>query len=253
MPDVLCPRCSRVIPVDDLNIAEGVGLCRGCNGLWRLAELAQDPEDGQSDRAVESGGIPSGCRLEDDGRETMVRATCRGPMGCFFLAFSLFWNSITSVFVAVAAGSLYQHVIGPLPSWFPTFAGSKKGGLSAGMSLGMTIGLCVFLIPFVAVGIGTFLAAAMGLLGRVEVRLREGRGTVFTGIGPLGLRRGFDATLVREVRVRLSKSETNGKPDRSIVIEADNRVELGGMLTEPRRRWMAGVLRKILLPQRRTG
>ena len=251
----MCPRCSKVIAVDDLNIAEGVGLCRGCNGLWRLAELAQDPEEGQSDRAVESGGIPSGCQLEDDGRETMVRATCRGPMGCFFLAFSLFWNSITSVFVVVAAGSLYQHLIGPLPAWFPTFgnSGSKSRGVSSAMSLGATIGLCVFLIPFVAVGIGTLVAAAMGLLGRVEVRLREGRGTVFTGIGPLGLRRGFDATLVREVRVRLSKSETDGRPDRSIVIEADNRVELGGMLTEPRRRWMAGVLRKILLPQRRTG
>lgn len=236
-------------------MGEGVGLCRGCNGLWRLGELAREPEEALSDQAAKLQGTPGGCSIRDDGQETVIRATCRGPMGCFFLAFATFWNSITMVFVTIAGGALYTHVIGPLPGWFPTFgsSGSKKGMSPQSMSLGAAIGLCVFLIPFVAVGLGTMIAALMGLLGRTEVRLREGRGRAFTGIGPIGWGRSFDATLVRQVRVLKSRSETNGREGRHIVIEADQRVELGGMLSEPRRRWMAGVLRKILLPQHAEG
>ena len=227
---------------------EGVGLCRACDKLWRLGEIAADAEDAAGDAVAEE-APPSGCELRDLGNEVVVRATSRGGSGFFFLFFTLFWNSIVSIFVLIAAGSLYAHIIGPLPSWFPFTSTSGKGQSANNMPLGMTIGLCVFLIPFVLVGAGTAIAAALGLAGHYRVTLRGEVGEVFTGVGPIGWTRRFDASAVKSVKIKTADSETNNKPNKEIVIEADRTVKFGVMLNERRRQWMVGVVRRLLMPK----
>lgn len=272
MSGTKCPTCGGVIVEDDINIKEGVGLCRACDKLWRLGELAEGSVayDGPFAKVVNKlvstsgdevitdaempAAVPSGCWLSDSGTQIVVGAKCRSASGFFFLIFATFWNSIVSVFVLIAAGGLYTNLIGTLPSWFPmagNSSGGKHGGMTAStMPLGMTLFLCVFLIPFVLVGAGTAAAALVGLFGKVEVRLNGREGVAFTGVGAIGWKRAFEADLVRNVKIGDAGSSTNNKPDRTVIIEANRRIKIGTMLSEERQRWFAGALRKILVAKK---
>jgi hypothetical protein len=246
-----CPSCNSTIPNADINIAEGVALCRTCDKLWKLRDLAADPEEGAADAAA-SAPPPSGCSIQDLGSETVISASCRGGTGCFFAFFATFWNSITWIFVTIAAGGLYTNLIGPLPSWYPMSNSTVKSGSTsttvAAMPLNMAIFLALFITPFVLIGIGTAAAAVLGLFGRVQITLRGQDATVFTGVGPIGWTRRFNADTVRDVRIKESGSSTNNKPNKHIVIDADKTVKVGVLLSDARLRWLAGVLRRVLLP-----
>lgn len=252
MAAATCPGCRGEIPASDLNMTEGVGLCRGCDRLWRLAQLVGGPSvDGSSgDEALPADlNPPGGCSVKELGDGRVFSSSCRGGPGGFFLIFALFWNSVISIFVITAAASLYEHIIGPPPSWFPFTQSTQleDGGSDAGsMPLGMTIGLCVFLIPFVLIGGVTATLAVVSLVGRNEVTVRGGRGEVFTGVGPIGWRRRFDARAVQSVRMREAGSTTNGRRDKQIVIEADRTVKVGVLLSERRRTWLCAVLQREL-------
>lgn len=250
-----CPACNSTIANTDINIAEGVALCRACDKLWKLRQLAADPEDGAADAAANA-PPPSGCSIRDQthnfSSETVISASCRGGTGCFFAFFATFWNSITWIFVTIAAGGLYANLVGPLPSWYPMSNSTVKSGSTsttvAAMPLGMAIFLALFITPFVLIGLGTAAAAVLGLFGRVQVTLRGQEATVFTGVGHIGWNRRFAADTVRDVRIKESGSSTNNKPNKHIVIDADKTVKVGVLLSDARLRWLAGVLRRVLLP-----
>lgn len=248
---IRCPTCHQPISPEEINITEGVGLCHTCDKLWRLRELAADPEDAAAKLAA-TDSPPSGCRIRDLGSHTVITVSCRGALGCFFLFFATFWNSIVSFFLCAALGGLYTNLVGPLPTWYPGANTQIQSGSQTAtpntMPLGMVIGLLCFLIPFVLVGIGTAIAAIMGLVGRVTITLRGQEATAFTGVGPIGWRRRFDASSVRTVRIRESGSSTNDQPNKHIVIEADKTVKIGLLLSDKRRRWLAGVLSRVLIP-----
>lgn len=245
-----CPACRTPIPTDDINIAEGVGYCRACDKLWKLRELASDPEDAAAEAAALA-APPSGCWLRDLGSETVIGCTCRGWMGCFFLFFSAFWNSIVSIFLMIAFAGLYSNLVGPLPTWFPgANANVQVNGTTttaATMPLGMVIFLLIFLIPFVLIGIGTAIAALMGFVGKLELTIRGNDVTLFTGIGPLGWKRRFSADAIRDIRITETPAKHDSTPTKQIEIRTDTTIAFGTLLTEPRRRWLAGVLRRLLV------
>lgn len=255
---VACP-CGQDIPVADINVAEGVALCRGCGKLSRLMDLATPLEE---TAAIEAANAPppKGCRIDDFGGQVVLVASARslttaGPL----LFFAAFWNSIVSVFVLIAIAGLWTNFVGPIPSWFPAPAanngsGGSNNSIGSGMPLGMTLFLCVFLIPFVAIGLGVLGAALVAMAGRVEVRLRGPDGAVFTGIGPIGWRRRFDAASVKAVKFVESSVETNGKRQKLIGIETEHKtVKFGSVLTDQRRAWLAGALKTVLTPAKRSG
>lgn len=253
---VACP-CGQDIPIADINVAEGVALCRGCGKLSRLMDLATPLEESAAIEAANA-EPPKGCRIDDFGGQVALVASARslttaGPL----LFFAAFWNSIVSVFVLIAIAGLWTNLVGPIPSSFPSpFSSGGSGGPSSagsGMPLSMTLFLCVFLIPFVAVGVGVLSAALVALAGRVEVRLRGPDGVVFTGIGPIGWRRRFDAASVKAVKFVESSVETNGKRQKLIGIETEQKtVRFGSVLTDQRRAWLAGALKTLLTPVKRS-
>ena len=239
---VTCRQCSREIPAADVNVGEGVAFCRACSRLIRLADIVADAEFGE----IDPERPPRGCRLVDDGDETVVRASARTIGGIAGLMFAAaFWNGILSVFVLVAIGGTLQFVSGSIPSWFPAPGFDSPSG--GDMSLGMLIFLWIFLLPFIGVGLllaGSFLTI---LLGRVEVRVRLDRGAVLTGFGPIVWRRRFDASKVKSVRRGETRWSQSNQTQPVIVIEADRTVRLGSNLPEKRREWMLVVLRHLLL------
>jgi hypothetical protein len=242
---VACP-CGQQIPIADINVAEGVALCRGCGKLSRLIDLATPQEEVAASEAANI-TPPIGCRIEDHGTEvTLVASTRSLTSGVFFLVFAIFWNSLVSVFVAGAIANLWAYFVGPVPPWFPA---PKINGPTSNSSLGGLLFMCLFLTPFVLVGLGVAMAALFSLFGRHEVRLRDTQGTVFTGVGPIGWRRKFDASAVKAVKFVDSSVETNGKRGRLIAIECTSSVlRFGTALDDPRRVWLGGALKAVLTP-----
>lgn len=250
MPDMapnLCPVCGGPIATDDINIQEGVGLCRACGKLSRLAEIADQPA---ADPKMFD-APPPGCTLEDrTGGAKVLRATLRSAgRAVGLLAICLFWNGIVSVFVLIALAGLYTNFIGPLPEWFPAPTGTqnKNGNIGPGMPLGMNLFLCVFLIPFVTIGLIMFLAFLTCVVGRIEVLLDGPIGRVRTGFGPFNWTRRFDPTRVKRVIQGQTSYEENGRTKAVIQIDADRTVKFGSMLEDGRRAWMMGALHLLLV------
>lgn len=251
-----CPNCDADLPAAAINLTEGVALCPGCGQLSRLRAVART-----SEVPAPQGPPPRGCRPETNGLETRLVASNRSAGQAAILLFAaLFWNSIVSVFVLVVAAGYWIRLAGSLPDWFPmTPAGSAgperggEGGSAVAMPLGLLIFMTVFLTPFVAIGLGLIAGVLLAVGGRTEVRLGAGRGSVFTGIGPLGWSRRFDPARVSAIRTSREGSGRRGRRVEYLVIEADRRVRTGSTLTGEQRRWLAKELRGRLLRSRQNG
>jgi hypothetical protein len=239
-----CSRCGKTIPSEDINVANDVAYCRTCNLSHQLSALTQGTE---LDTSIDLNRPPAGAWYRNGGSGPVIGASHRsigGAVGA--LAISVFWNGIVSVFVLVAIAGTLRHLGLSQPSWFP--APNMNG---SPMSVGMTIFLWIFLTPFILIGlvmIGAFLSA---LGGRTEVRMRNAEGSVFTGIGSLGYRRRFDASSVKDVRIddkQWRDSDGGSRRKTYVVIETreGKLVKFGSMLTEERRKFMAGATRKVL-------
>jgi len=239
-----CSRCGRAIPSEDINVANDVAYCRTCNLSHQLSALTQGTE---LDSNIDPNNPPPGAWYRSDGIGPVIGATHRSigtAIGA--LAFALFWNGITSIFVLVALASTLHHLGLGVPHWFP--APEMNG---APMSVGITIFLWLFLTPFILIGlfmIGAFLSS---LGGRTEVRINNAEGVVFTGVSAFGYRRRFDASAVKDVRIDETQwSDRRGNRQRKAVILIETRdgkqVKLGSMLSPERRKFVAGALRKAL-------
>ncbi len=243
MAQVICPNCSSGIPDRDLNIAGDVALCRACGELSRLSEIVDANPALDANVPVDVEQPPTGCVIEDLGGQVRVIASARSlrtALGLFMA--TLFWNGIVFAFVVVAAAGTWYHLFGAMPSWFPpmTFNGRSTP------SLGFVIFLWIFLLPFITVGLGLTATLLTVLLGRCEVRLRGREGVIFTGFGPIGWRRRFDASAVESVRLGWAMMSHNDKRQSCVVISADRERRLGSILTRPRQAWMRFVLAELL-------
>ncbi len=243
---VHCLTCSKHIPADDVNVAEGVAFCRACGSLSRLADILADAETRAETGLVDLGDPPAGCVFKDDGDVTRVIARCRSTgsvIGSLFICG--FWNGIVSVFVVIALAGTIHQIYGSVPSWFPQPSGSNG---SSGMfnSVGGLLFMWLFLTPFILVGaalLGWFLTAAFG---RCEVQLQGQRGTVFTGVGPIGWRRRFDTERITTVQMGKTTWTENDEHQPCLLMEADSTIRFASMMSRTRRAWMLGALRSLL-------
>jgi hypothetical protein len=243
----ICPKCRRVIPESDVNVTNDVAFCRACNSAHKLSHLLASAELEQD---IDVSRPPPGAWRQSTGLGATIGATHRALGSAIgALAISLFWNGIVSVFVLCAiSGTLYNLHI-PVPEWFPA---PKMNGTN--MSVGMVIFLWIFLTPFIVIGlamIGAFLSCTGG---RTEVRMHHSEGTVFTGIGMLGIRRRFNTQAVKEVRIddKQWRDSDGGRQSKThIVIETleGKLIKFGGMLREDRRKYVAAAVRKAIAEQ----
>ena len=238
----MCPRCKRVIPSEDINVANDIAFCRNCNLSHSLSALTTGAV---VDENIDLGRPPAGVSFQRDGSGTVIGITHRSLNVAFgLLFFTLFWNGIVSMFVLSALASTLRHIGIPLPAWFPVPKGST-------MPLGMTLFLWVFLTPFIAVGLASMAGFLSCLAGRTEIRIQGGEGTVFTGVGPLARRKRFSTSDVKDVRIEdkaWRNSEGNTQRKAQIVIDTNTKpISLGSVFTEERRRFVASALKKELI------
>lgn len=245
MPNYDCPTCQALLSPADMNVAEGVALCRGCGALARLSDLVEQPDPGD----LSLSHPPAGCDMRQEIDGVTVRVSHRSlAAAAGLLFFGGFWNSIVSVFVLLALSGLYINLIGPLPAWFP---GPASTGGSNPMSLGMTLFLCVFITPFVAIGLFLIGAFFMALAGRTVIRIAGADSSVSTGIGPLRWTRRFDAFTVERVVI---SGSSDSKGNRRHVIEmqtAEKPIRVGSGLSKGKLDWLCAALRSLLPPDQR--
>lgn len=209
-----CPRCHARIPLADINVAADSALCRACESPMRYSELLDTV--GTAELASNP---PSGTWRTDDGRSLRIGASCRGWMALPLLGFNAFWNGIVGVFV---------------------FSAFKSG----------QYWILAIISLHAAVGAMMFCGLLLALAGRVEVTIHGDQANVFTGVGPVGVRRRFNPLAVRAVRHDRTQS---GKSTREqIAIDAERTVKLGASLSDQRREWLMAALAQTLLSRPRS-
>lgn len=240
-----CSSCQRVIPSTDVNVSSDTAFCRVCNVAYKLSTLLHGLE---LDANVDLARPPSGAWHRSSGLGEIIGATHRSiGMALGALAFSLFWNGIVSVFVLLALSATLRNLDISVPEWFPA---PKMNG--SAMGVGETVFLWIFLTPFIVVGLVMFGAFLSALAGRTEVRIGQGGGVVFSGIGPLGWPRRFNPEAAKDVRIDHSQWRDRDGDRRSkthIVMEMQDGklIKFGSMLTEERMKFVAAAARKILV------
>jgi len=239
-----CPQCKGVIPSDDINVANDIAFCRTCNLSHRLSDLTSGAT---VDTDVDASRPPAGTWFQRDGRGTVIGATHRSIGQAFgLLLFVLFWNGIVSVFVALALASTLKLLGIPAPGWFPP---AKMNG--GPMGIGMTLFLWLFLTPFIAIGLSMLMAFLSCLAGKTELQIQGNQCVLFSGIGALGRRKRFSTSEVKDVRIedkRWRDSDGDSRRNTQIIIETTQKpIKCGSMLTNERRQFVAGCLKKELV------
>jgi hypothetical protein len=191
---------------------------------------------------------PAGVKYSQSGGETVVIASHRSLLAAFgTLLFALFWNGIVSIFVVFAIVSTLYNLQVPLPGWFPS---PEINDSPAGP--GMTIFLWLFLTPFILIGLSMIGAFLMSIGGQTRVRIDYSKGSIFTGLGPLGYRRRFAVSSVSDVRIgdkvwRDSDGDRHHRTSIDIETREGKIIRFGTMLSEKRRKFVAAVVHKALI------
>lgn len=209
--EVVCPKCASEIPLDDVNVANDLALCRKCSESFSFAEAIRDEDIAPVDLANPPRGVwyrptPNGFELG---------SSTRSAAAFFLVPFMMVWSG-------GSMGGIYGSQI-------------AKGDFNLGMSL--------FGLPFL---FGTIVLGAftiMTVCGKFCIRADGQHGEVFVGAGKVGYRKRFNWDEVKDIRIE-NKRTSKGGQYKQIVIEADSTVTIPN-LTDARVNFLVGALRQL--------
>ena len=209
---VICPKCRREIPLDDVNVNTDIALCRPCGEAHAFSELVEDESSG----LVNLEQPPKGAWFKRDNLGFEVGSTTRSAAAFFLVPFMCVWSGFS-------LGGIYGSQI-------------VKGEFNLGMSL--------FGIPFL---LGTLLfgsIAVMSVCGKVCVKVQGNNGVVFTGVGPIGWRQRFEWNGVTTFRIA-DRVGSRGATSNQITMEGRKRLDFGSGIRADRLDFMIGALRHM--------
>ena len=211
---VECPTCKQAIPAEAINVAKDVAMCPACHEAFALSELVAQGRETDLDL----GEPPSGTWFRTEANGWELGGTTRHPIAFFLVPFMCVWSGFS-------LGGIYGSQI-------------VKGKFDPTMSL--------FGLPFVA---GTVLFGSlmlMTIVGKVMIRVEDGDGVIFTGVGALGWRRRFQWDDVNRVEEIVTSYQSPGNSGRMLALEGKTRLTFGSMLNQGRRYFFLQVLRRML-------
>ena len=213
--NLTCPSCRSSIPMDDINVATDLALCRVCGQTFAFSELVSSSN--QDSLVIST--PPSGAWFQELPEAFRAGASTRSWTALFLIPFTCAW----------AGGSL-SGIYG---------SQIKSGRFELSSS--------IFGLPFVIGSCVLIAVCAMSVAGKIEVTRNQDRLYIFTGGGGVGWSRGLiwsDYSSAREESSR-SRSSWYGQ-NRVIILEGRRRVSFGTMLSEDRRYFLLNVVRKML-------
>ncbi|HWY29875.1 MAG TPA: hypothetical protein VNX46_03925 [Candidatus Acidoferrum sp.] len=209
---LICPKCRAEIPLEDVNVATDIALCRQCGQTWSYADLIEETKLPDFLPSTPPGGA---WYMETGPRTFEVGSTTRSYAAFFLVPFMCVWSG------------------GSLGGIYGTQFAKHHFVLSESL----------FGIPFI---LGTLLfgsIAVMSVCGKVTVTVDGDEGAVFTGVGPIGWRRRFNWRSVSAIR-RTVKSGGRGSTSEQITFEGDKRMSFAAGIKSERLDFMIAMLRK---------
>ncbi len=89
---LLCPKCRREIPLEDVNVSTDIALCRQCNQPWSYAELVEE----SNEQAFDPTRPPRGAWFrQNPARGFEVGATTRNAGAFFLVPFMCVWSGFS--------------------------------------------------------------------------------------------------------------------------------------------------------------
>lgn len=158
----VCPSCHQDIPVDDVDLATGLGRCRGCNEIFEIPELVAHIQRVKGEGGIATAGAskppprPADSLIKlvrkDDKLLVYVPPRGRRSWGVSGLLFSLFWLGFIAFWTAGALGFFFMN-------------GQGQGPKTE------NIIFALFSVPFWLVGLGMFGGSLAAMFGRRIVYL----------------------------------------------------------------------------------
>jgi hypothetical protein len=185
--DAKCPGCGQTIPLEDINVAKDLALCRACGKTWAFSLVNATSEL----KNISPDNPPKGVRVETDyegGTKIIYKRV--SPIAFFFVIFTAIWGG----------GSMFGIYGSQL----------KKGHFSVVESL--------FGLPFLFGTIVLCSLTAFFLFGRWEIKVRGREGSVFVGVGGLGWRRQFTCGPDTRVMLEMSSVRVNNQQQEAIIL-----------------------------------
>jgi len=227
--EIKCPDSGNVVPPEHYNISTDILISPFSGKQYKLSELIQDQSNAVDDLDILS-NPPSGLRERRGAQSSSASVSTRSlPTAIFFTPFTLFWNGITSVFV-----------VGP---WL---GGMTSSGGGPAPRFGVDPFMTLFLTPFILVGIGTFITALLAWAGRFSVTVTDTQLKTFRGIGPIGLRRRFDAASIQKITVEETSIKQDETPMLALTLWVPEKKKIALGVGEVRQRYIAAWLRNEL-------
>jgi hypothetical protein len=208
---VVCPKCDGDIPLDDVNVANDIALCRKCEHNFSFSQAIA--EAGVED--VDLNSPPKGVWFTRTANGFELGSSTRSAIALFLIPFMFLWSG-------GSLGGLYGSQI-------------SKGDFSLFQSL---FGL-PFLFGTVVLGVFTI----MTICGKFCVRAEGNCGEVFLGTGRIGYRKKFRWDQVKDIRIETKRS-AKGRSYKQLVIDADSRIVIPS-ISESRLGFLFAALRQL--------
>ena len=207
-----CPKCKAEIASTDINIEKDIAKCMNCNHVFTISSVVK------IHRVIDVNNPPKGAWYFDEYRSTIVGASTRSPIAFFLVPFMLVWSG----------GSL----------------GGIYGGqiLSGEYSLMMSLFGLPFLIGTIILGSVT----AMAIAGKVELKFDKEIGTIFTGVGNIGITKTFNWKDIDEVKETSSILRNSSSNNQNISFIGQSKTSFGTGLNDEKRYFILCILQNYL-------
>lgn len=215
MAKVKCPKCRRTAAESDINVAADVVLCRSCGEAFKLSATVGLPAHDNFDVSTP----PRGAWFDQRHNGFSVGATTRSWGALFVVPFTAVWagGSLTGIYGTQLA----------------------KGAIDLEMAF--------FGLPFLIGSIILISLSAMMVAGKVTVTVENDRGTIFTGLGPVGWTRRFLWSDMVSIEEGISRVRWHGPGlgNNVIIMQGRTRVAFGMMLSSERQYFVLQALRQM--------
>jgi hypothetical protein len=207
-----CPFCRAGIGMNDVNVATDVALCRSCGKTMSFAMIA-GPAQIDMDLLDKP---PKGIKVQREyGGGTAISYHRLSPALFFLIPFTAAWSGFS---MAGIYGSQLRE---------------GKFDMAASLfGLPFLFGTCVLLTVI-----------AYLLFGKLMVAMRDGKGLVFVGIGPIGWTRRFQYDRSSIVSMRLTNISHNHVRQQGICVRTDGKdFTFGTMLKDDAKEYVAAAI-----------
>jgi hypothetical protein len=229
---IVCPKCNREIQPNDVNVAAALAYCPACAEGFSLGALVANSGP---PRLAPPAAPVSTLRRDGDVLSLLLPPGGLRGAGCFLLFFSLFWNAITWTMLSIFILNVFH----------PGTVKVKNGGNLPGVFS------FLFMIPFVLIGLLTFVLAIFNIFGRCSLVMDRVRGIYRQEVFGFKWDKKFDLTEISAVEMVVAYTQ-NHVPVYSVGLIRDgptptgqakpwrSRISFGSSLPEPERRWLCG-------------